>query len=395
MFTNRQDRILVIKAGSLGGFVAAEPVFEQIRAAHPGATISLLTVKPLERLARAAPYFDQVAAIANFQDKTTRKNLFAQIRRSRFSRVYDLSNNDISRRVMGCFGVMKPKCSVIPSARGQAARTPQANRIGDIERFCGVAGLPEPVRAPRFDWALETRKDSANMHPSWYGLTGPYGLLLPNADPARRMSAHAYAELANMLARGRITPVLIGGHDLNDFGDDISMHAPDVVDLTGKSDHLQLVSLARTAHFFISDHADEMLVALSVGLDGVLISDRDDKPLRDFCCHVVRLAANGADGAVKAGQVWQTVRNMGLADAGTDHFDPEPAPTRRPVSPGANTRRPQQSAQFEAGPNPGPARSQPMQPLRAGAGPTRAAQPGPGGEGTRQTTAPRPIGSIR
>ena len=57
----RAQNILVIKTDGLAAFVAAEPLYEAIRAAHPGARISLLTQTHLQRVAKASPYFDQVA----------------------------------------------------------------------------------------------------------------------------------------------------------------------------------------------------------------------------------------------------------------------------------------------------------------------------------------------
>lgn len=314
MAGQKSQRILVIMTDSLAAFVASEPIFDSIRQAHPAATISLLTTKSLERLARSAPYFDQVAASPPMSEKALRQNLITQVRKTRFARVYDLSAGDVSRKLQGGLGLMmKPKWIGMSGARGGKALRSGVSRLGDIERFCSAGNLENPLRYPRMTWSLDSRKDSANMQPSWYGLNGPYGLLLVNRDDRQRMSAAQFAALANMMSAEGITPVIIGDQQLNDFGDDIAADAPELVDLTGKSDHLQLASLAKNASFFVSDLADEMFLALSVGCDGVLVSPFEDEDLGISGRHVVRIApAPGRASDVDPAQIWQTIRNMGL-----------------------------------------------------------------------------------
>ncbi|MEL6789662.1 MAG: hypothetical protein AAFO78_03715 [Pseudomonadota bacterium] len=313
MAAQKNSRILVIMTDSLASFVASEPIFEEIRNAHPEATISLLTTKALERLARSAPYFDQIAASPPLHDKATRQNLINQVRKTRFSKVFDLSGGEASRRLSTGLGWRKPKWVSMGGGRPDRSLRSGVDRLGDVAKFCAGGDLANPARYPSLGWSLDTRKDSANMQPSWYGLNSAYGLLLVSDDNRQRMAASQYAQLANLMSGAGIIPVLIGDTSLNDFGDDIAAEAPDLVDLTGKSDHLQLASLARNASFFVSDLADEMYLALSVGCDGVLVSPYEDQDLPISGRHVVRIApAPGRAGDVDPHQIWQTVRNMGL-----------------------------------------------------------------------------------
>ncbi|MEQ8748202.1 MAG: hypothetical protein RIC52_00370, partial [Amphiplicatus sp.] len=99
MFGRKNENILIIKTDSLAAFVEAEPVFEAIRNAHPDARISLLTSSGLQRVARAAPFFDQVAAMPNFRDSESRKAFIKQLKTSKFERIYDLSADDNARRL--------------------------------------------------------------------------------------------------------------------------------------------------------------------------------------------------------------------------------------------------------------------------------------------------------
>lgn len=316
MFTNRKENILIIKTDGLAGFVAAEPLFQAIREAHPDSVISLLTTKSLERLARAAPFFDQIAPLPQMSERISRQSLLAQIKRSRFARIYDLSCDESSKRIQAGLGFMKPKWFSVDAPRTRQMKRKGGIAVPDAGKFLETLGIADPDRRPDFSWALSSRKDSANMQPSWYGLNGDYGLLLTSQDSARRWPAERYADLANYMAQGGVTPVLIGDHDLNDFGDDIATLAPDLVDLTGKSDHLQLAALAANACFFVSDHADEMYMALSMGCSGVLISAVDDPEIHRSGCHVVRIDAIGPAEGLAAQQVWQTILNMGLTPEG-------------------------------------------------------------------------------
>ncbi|MCK5745462.1 MAG: hypothetical protein KAH44_04570, partial [Oricola sp.] len=86
MVGRKQNNILVIKTDGLTAFVEADPVFEAIRQAHPSAKISLLTTQGLQRIARASPYFDQVAAMPNLKDRDARKDFIRQVKASKFEK---------------------------------------------------------------------------------------------------------------------------------------------------------------------------------------------------------------------------------------------------------------------------------------------------------------------
>lgn len=316
----KQSNILIIKTDGLTAFVEADPVFEAIRQAHPGAKISLLTTQGLQRIARASPYFDQVAAMPNLRDSEARKEFVRQVKGSKFEQVYDLSGDEHARRLKGALGMFGPKWhSAEPAAkpaRGFAAPAPR------YEKFAESAGLALANRLPDLAWAVAARKDSANMQPSWYGISGPFGLLLPGETAERRWSAAGYAGLARQMAEAGYMPVLAGSKALHAFGDEIAHETPQVVDLTGKTDHLQLAALAQEAAFFVSDCAEELQLALSVGCEGVVIAPAG-QPFSAEGRHIVSLttpAGTGKDGlaAVEPVYVWRTLINMGLVHGDQD-----------------------------------------------------------------------------
>jgi lipopolysaccharide heptosyltransferase II len=283
MKIGRNKKILVLKGDGLTQFVEAEPAFAAIRAAHPEASIDLLTSHELGRLAKGAPFFDRVLAAGPFPDKQSRKNFYSQLRRIGYAKAYDLNGTpeslEIKKALTGFRGVpwvgpnrvvSKDKGHVfVPSFAGPAMR-----------KLLSDAGLEVPQRLPDLGWALEGRKDAANMRPSWYGITGDFALLIPAMNDLWRWPAEYYAEVASALVERGVTPVLIGSSDMKAFGHEVSQlmvqigprgGARALVDLTDKTDLAQLAALAKDAKFFVSGITEELQLAVSVGCPGVVI----------------------------------------------------------------------------------------------------------------------------
>ena len=318
----KKSNILIIKTDGLAAFVAAEPVFSAIRAAHPSAKISLLTNASLQRIARAAPYFDQVAAMPNLRDAEAKKDFVRQLRTAKFERVYDLACDDLCKKLKASMGVFGPKWfSASPAPRRSAQKKSSAD-LPRIDRAMASAGIEAPERLPDLSWALEARKDSANMQPSWYGISGSFGLLLPGQSENNRWSAEGYMGLATIMARAGFMPVMAGPKELHHFGDEVSHEAPQLVDLTGKTDHLQLAALAQEAAFFVSDDAAEMHLALSVGCEGVMISNPSLSGSAPAGRHIVTLKSADSQ-PIEPAFVWRTLMNMGLI--GSSSPTPMPA----------------------------------------------------------------------
>lgn len=312
MLGRKQTNILVIKTDGLAAFVAAEPAFEAIRREHEHSKISLLTAPELQRIARAAPYFDQVAAMPDFRDSEAKKAFIKQLKTSKFEKVYDLAGDESGRKLRAAMGPFRPKWFAADAPSNKNGKQKVAIPLPQIDKMMNEAGLSQPNRLPDFRWAMSARKDSANMQPSWYGISGAFGLLLPGADEARRWNASGYAGLAAVMANAGVMPVLAGPKELHQFGDEIAHETPQLVDLTGKTDHLQLAALAQEAAFFVSDHAEETQLALSVGCEGVLIVRGKDPLPESPGRHVVILTASGELRGVDADFVWRTLSNMGL-----------------------------------------------------------------------------------
>lgn len=315
MFGRKAENILVVKTDGLASFVASEPYFEIIRAAHPKAQISLLTSNELQRVARSSPYFDQVAVMPSQREPEARKTFLRQLKNAKFSRVYDLCADDEARKLQSALGPFGPKWHAVAPTPKRNKKDPSPETLYGVDKLLSSSGLEAPDRLPDFSWALSARKDSANMQPSWFGISGAFGLLMPSMDPAKRWPAECYAAFARLIARESFMPVLVGAKELHSFGDEVAHNAPEIVDLSGKTDHLQLAALAQEACFFVSDDAEEMHLALSTGASGVLIKKAGDEGTSPSGRHVVTLTAESGLGDVSPEFVWRTLDNMGLIPA--------------------------------------------------------------------------------
>lgn len=312
MLGRKDVNILVIKADSLAGFIAAEPSLEAIRQHHQNAKISLLTAPSLQRIARVSPYFDQVALMPNFAAPEEKKEFIRQLKASKFERVYDLTCNDASRKLQNAMRWFGPKwfCAAPPKGRGKSQ--PVQLGLPNFDAMFASAGLEADTRLPNLHWAIEARKDSANMKPAWYGVAAPFGLLLPGLNESQRWSAEGYSGLASLMAHTGFMPVLAGAKELHGFADTVAHDAPQLVDLTGKTDHLQLAALARDAAFFVTDDAEEMQLAVSVNCQGVMVLDQKSDVTPPEGRHVVTLRFDQDPASVKPDFIWRTLTNMGL-----------------------------------------------------------------------------------
>ena len=312
MFGRKAENILVVKTDGLAAFVEAEPIFQSIRDAHPKAQVSLLTSNELQRVARASPYFDQVAVVPSIREPEARKAFIRQLKSVKFARVYDLAADDEARKLHAAMGPFRPKWFGVSPPPKRTKKNVATSLTPSTEKFMASSGLTPPERLPDFSWALSARKDSANMQPSWFGISGAFGLLLPGEDPALRWPAENYAKFGRLMARASIMPVLIGSKEMHAFGDEVAHYAPEIVDLSGKTDHLQFAALAQEACFFVSDEADEVHLAVSTGCAGVLIKKTGREATSPEGRHVVTLTVDADPGEASPDFVWRTLDNMGL-----------------------------------------------------------------------------------
>ena len=301
------SRVLVLKQEGLRQFVEAEPAFAAIRAAHPGAHVDLITTQAFGRLAKGSPYFDRVLAAGAFEDKSQRKQFFGQLKKMGYDTVYDLDGTratlDIRSALTGFRGPrwVGPKKVMSRPGRAQGFAGPA------MRKLLADNGIAVQHRLPDLAFATEGRKDAANMQPSWFGVSGPFALLVPAFQPERRWPAAAWAHLAAEIAGAGVKPVVIGDPSLTPFAHEVGHlmaqraqttgqgagAANALVDLTGKADLAQIAMLSKRAGFFVANAADELHLTTAVGCPGLVLLHPSEAAQADalFGREVVKLTA--------------------------------------------------------------------------------------------------------
>ena len=191
-------KILVIKHGAFGDIVLAFPAFAAIRAAHPGAQITLLTTKPYAGLLGKSPWFDRVEVDA----KPEAWNLPGLLRLRRqlrgFDLVYDLQTSGRSSRYFALAG--RPEWSGIAPGCALPHRDANRGHIHTRERLegqlrdAGIASVP----VPDLSWLAGDI--------SGFALPPDYAVLVPGAAPHRpekRFPAEKFREVAAGLGYAR------------------------------------------------------------------------------------------------------------------------------------------------------------------------------------------------
>ncbi|CAK9042071.1 Translation initiation factor IF-3 [Durusdinium trenchii] len=247
--------------------------------------------------------------------------LVKQLKTAKFEKVYDLAADEAGKKLYNAMGVFRPKWYSAAPAAKKSGKKAGSFSLPDVDKVMAAAGLGAPERLPDMRWALTSRKDSANMKPSWYGISTPFGVMMPGLNPEKRWPASCYAGFATIMARSGFMPVLAGPRDLHHLGDEIAHEAPQLVDLTGKTDHLQLAALSQEAAFFVSDDAEEMHLAVSIGCEGVVIADSKSAPVTPEGRHVVTLTSPDGHGGVEPLFAWRTLSNMGLILSEEERLD--------------------------------------------------------------------------
>lgn len=260
-------RILVIRHGALGDIILTFPAFAAIRRQHAEDEITLLTTAPFAPLLRASPWFDKIEVDQRpkWWDLPGLRHLKRQL--AGFDKVYDLQTSGRSTRYFTVAG--KPAWSGI--ARG-CAYPDAANRktLHSRERLAQqlrLSGLAMPLPAPDLSWL------TADI--SAFALPQRYVVLVPGASPHRpekRFPAEGFHDLVPFLPAHA---VIVG----------TSQEAPLAkliggVDLTGKTNFLQLAAVLKGAMLAIGNDTGPMHLAAALGVPCIsLFSGASDPKL--------------------------------------------------------------------------------------------------------------------
>ena len=250
-----RPRILVIKLGALGDFILSYRAMTAIRAHHADAHLTLMTIAPLEDLARRTGLFDEVW----IDERPSMARPLAWWRLARrlngagFARVYDLQTADRTRsyfRLMGPpFARQRPEWSGHIAAGSHFHDNPRRDFIHTLERqaeqlaIAGIAASEYPPLDLSWAWVDVARHRLLDDG-------APYVLIAPGGSaghPEKRWPAARYGELARRLVSVGYRPVVLGAGAERDACAEVAAAAPEIVNLCDNSPLLEVMSLARDA----------------------------------------------------------------------------------------------------------------------------------------------------
>ncbi len=283
-------KVLVIKLSAMGDFVLAFPAFERIRAAHPGARLTLLTTPPFEALARASPFFDAVETDGRPRGAAAWLRLILRLRRERYDRVYDLQTNDRTNLVFQMLRPFPPAwsgvavgCALPHRNRDRMAMHTlerQAEQLRDAGIWPDAPTAPLSARPPHLGWILAAPRAPAvptAQNPR------PVALLVPGSSahrPEKRWPVAQYADLAVGLDAAGLDVVVVGGPQERPLAGAILRRAPGARDLTGRTDLAQIAALgARAAIAVGNDTGPLHLIAAAGAPTLALFSSASDPAL--------------------------------------------------------------------------------------------------------------------
>ncbi|MEM9810270.1 MAG: glycosyltransferase family 9 protein [Pseudomonadota bacterium] len=317
-------KVLVVKRDGLRLFIEAEPAFAAIRRAHPGATIDLVTSPQMQRLAKCAPFFDRVVATRPMTTPQDKRELAAQLKKVGYSVAYDLDGTRESMELRGMLKGFRAPTWVGPRRKLQDTKNslkPSPLAGPGMRKLLHESGLEIEQRLPDLSWSASPDKGSANLDPSWFGVSGDFALFIPAANAAHRWPAENYAAVAAIMAQDNVTPVILGNQELGAYAYDVMQLTADMqggqgraaVDLSGKADAAQMSVLARHAQFFLAGPSDELHLVAAAGTPGVvLVPASEDLPSDAlFGRDVVKLTASNM-GNLTPDLALSTLKNMGL-----------------------------------------------------------------------------------
>lgn len=267
--------VLVIKLGALGDFTQALGPFAAIRRHHKADRIILLTTTPYVPIAEASGCFDDIRSDGRpeWWQLGQARNLRKWLRALAPVRVYDLQTSARSSRYLTWFPHPRPEWSGIAPGCSHPHANPGRDDMHTIERQAEqleAAGVA-PIRAPDLSW-LDA--DIAR-----FALPERYVLLAPGGAAHRTDKRWPYyRELAQSLARQALIPVVLGTQEERDVTADICAGCTDAIDLTGKTNLMEIAGLARRAAGSIGNDTGPMHLIAATGCPSLVLYSAASDP---------------------------------------------------------------------------------------------------------------------
>lgn len=276
----KPERILVIRFGALGDLVMCRQAFHEIREAHKGVEIALLTTPAYESFAQSMPWFDTIIAAERASLKEIDQWIALIKRLYAFGpkRVYDLQGKFRQSVMFWLMGgpIFGPEWSGAAPGCSHPRPWPPAKDMHFVDFL-----------AAQLRKAGVNEADEADL--SWldapiigYKLPAKYALLIPGCSPQllhKRWPAEKYAALAKRLKERGITCVAIGTKTEADTIASLRKNAPDVVDLCGQTSLYEIASLAQKAVCIVGNDTGPMHLAAAMGAPTLAVLSSHTNPV--------------------------------------------------------------------------------------------------------------------
>lgn len=325
----RAKSVLIIKLSALGDFMLSLGAMKAVRAHHPSARITLLTTPPFKTFAEKCPYVDIVETDGRPDGVKATAALISRIRKAKYRIIYDFQT---SGRTANYFKGMNLPGRKTPLWSGHAEKCafphtgPARAKMHSIDRLAaqleiaglaphgGYTALTKPM--PDLSWVRPIIGDPPSLQPEYFGLDGPFMLLIPGASEhreAKRWPSRRYARLAGFIADAGITPAIIGGNPEGQIAAEIVRDEPRVKNLVTRTDLFQIIALAEKAQFVIGNDTGPMHMATLAGAPGIaLFAMRESDPAHAAPRGSTVIVVHGETLAeVEPEDVWQAVKALG------------------------------------------------------------------------------------
>jgi ADP-heptose:LPS heptosyltransferase len=136
---------------------------------------------------------------------------------------------------------------------------------------------------PDLSWVRRSLRDPPRLQPSFFGIKGPFVMLIPGASAHRtekRWPEANYADLARKIAARGVTPVVIGAADERSVGAIVAKAEPRAKNLVSRTDLFQVAALAERALFAVGNDTGPMHMAAAAGAPCLVLFSRDSEPER-------------------------------------------------------------------------------------------------------------------
>ena len=266
-----REKILVIKLGAFGDIVQADGAMRDIRAFHPDAQITLLTMPTFRKLMSRCPHIDHVITDtrAPFWKIRDWIRLARALGEGRFTRAYDLQRAD---RTALYHALFLRHVAWIGKEKGEQFQSGLDGLFHQLQR----AGVPTVhCMSPDVSWMA----DDMSAFLAHEGVRKPYVALIPGCSarhPHKRWPY--YADLAARLLEKGYDVVTAPGPDEIELAKGIPGHT--LLGPNGYLNWFELAGVLKDAGYVVGNDTGPSHVAACMGKAGIALFGPHTSALR-------------------------------------------------------------------------------------------------------------------